>query len=462
MLARATIVVVAVVLGAGTVASASELRGGSSIRTVDPSGVLATISDNGPVMDTANPFFKSLGTNDRACITCHVPDQAWSISPQPLQRRFAESRGLDPIFRLNDGATSPNADVSTVAARRQAYSMLLDKGLIRVGIGIPSNAEFQLVRVDDPYHYASGNELSLFRRPLPSTNLSFLNTVMWDGRETVQKLLPGNTDAENLAALRADLAKQANDATRGHAQASRDLTDAERTQIVDFELGLYTAQLRDHAAGDLRTLGAQGGPQHLSEQPFFVGINDLTVDDSTSPPTVKPPDKGMTLFLSWVGRATRAQEAVLRGEKIFDTRPITISGVAGLNDATGLPAMQGTCTTCHNTPNVGNHSVSAPLDIGIADASHRTPDQPLYTLRNVSTGEVRQTTDPGRALITGKWADLNKVKGPVLRGLAARAPYFHNGSAATLDAVVDFYNSRFNLRLSRQEHNDLVAFLRSL
>jgi cytochrome c peroxidase len=65
-------------------------------------------------------------------------------------------------------------------------------------------------------------------------------------------------------------------------------------------------------------------------------------------------------------------------------------------------------------------------------------------------------------MVTGKWADIGKFKGPVLRGLAARAPYFHNGSAATLDAVVDFYVSRFNLQLSTQERADLLAFLRAL
>ncbi|HXG96805.1 MAG TPA: hypothetical protein VNJ06_06800 [Gemmatimonadales bacterium] len=40
--------------------------------------------------------------------------------------------------------------------------------------------------------------------------------------------------------------------------------------------------------------------------------------------------------------------------------------------------------------------------------------------------------------------------------------FFHNGSAADLDAVVDFYNQRFNIGFSRQEHADLVAFLAAL
>ena len=125
-------------------------------------------------------------------------------------------------------------------------------------------------------------------------------------------------------------------------------------------------------------------------------------------------------------------------------------------------AFTGTCTTCHDSPNVGNHSVKAPLNIGLSDASRRRPDMPLYTLRRISTGESVQTTDPGRAMITGKWADIGKFKGPVLRALAARAPYFHNGSAASLDDVIQFYEDRFSLGLTPRERSELLAFLRAL
>ncbi|MEO6023153.1 MAG: hypothetical protein ABIP64_08565, partial [Burkholderiales bacterium] len=54
------------------------------------------------------------------------------------------------------------------------------------------------------------------------------------------------------------------------------------------------------------------------------------------------------------------------------------------------------------------------------------------------------------------------LKGPVLRGLAARAPYFHNGFAADLNEAVDFCNTRFSVELSDEEKSDLVAFLRAL
>ncbi|HYX69647.1 MAG TPA: hypothetical protein VE825_10980, partial [Terriglobales bacterium] len=157
----------------------------------DDTGVLRTFSTAGGI-DQSNPFFQSLGSNGRSCVSCHQPSDAWTVTPAHIQARFVASQGLDPIFRTNDGSNCPSADVSTMAARQQAYSMLLNKGLIRVGVGIPANAEFELIAVNDPYGYASAKELSLFRRPLPSTNLKFLSTVMFDGRETFPD--PGSTD----------------------------------------------------------------------------------------------------------------------------------------------------------------------------------------------------------------------------------------------------------------------------
>jgi cytochrome c peroxidase len=108
--------------------------------------------------------------------------------------------------------------------------------------------------------------------------------------------------------------------------------------------------------------------------------------------------------------------------------------------------------------------VSAPLNIGIADVTNPLGVHylPVITLRNKADGTEVSTTDPGRALITGKWADIGKFKGPVLRGLAARAPYFHNGSAATLKETVEFYNTRFSMGLTHQQITDLAAFLSTL
>ena len=72
------------------------------------------------------------------------------------------------------------------------------------------------------------------------------------------------------------------------------------------------------------------------------------------------------------------------------------------------------------------------------------------------------TSDPGKALVTGQCSDFNRIKGPILRGLAARAPYFHNGAAETLMEVVNFYDQRFQMQLTVRQKRQLVAFLNSL
>lgn len=431
--------------------------------TPDTSGVLATYSKKGSI-NLANPFFQVLGTNGRTCGSCHVASDGWTVTPVHLQARFSISQGLDPIFRPVDGANCPSADISTVEARRQAYSMLLSKGVIRVSIGVPANADFKLLAINDPHDCPETTEagLALFRRPLPAADLPFLTTVMWDGRET----LPGKS-------LLADLEDQALGATMGHAQASAPPSQAQLQSIAEFESSNYYAQLFDQRAGNLNSHGATGGPFRLSTQPFHVGINDPLGGDPTG---AKFNPVAFSLFSSWsqlpesngpeeeASATTRL--AIARGESLFNTHTFTISGVAGLNDRPGVAAsFTGTCTTCHNTPNVGNHSTAMPLNIGVSDYPARSgldiSGLPVYTFE-CDSGNTVQTTDPGRALISGKCSDIGKVKGPVLRGLAARAPYFHNGSAPTLSDVVDFYQRRFDFKLSEQQKQDLIAFLKSL
>ncbi|HEU4770907.1 MAG TPA: hypothetical protein VFS68_02010, partial [Candidatus Udaeobacter sp.] len=312
----------------------------------NPSGSAVTVTLNGAI-DLSNEFFQNLGTNGRSCDACHRLEEGWSITPAGVQARFNNTQGTDPIFRVNDGSNSPNADVTTVDARRSAYSMLLTKGLIRVGIGILNNAEFELVGVDDPYQFASATELSLFRRPLPSTNLKFLSTVMWDGRETFAD-----------QTIHFDLSHQANGATQGHAQSSNPLTNAQQESIVNFETGLFTAQLHDDNAKTLSAAGANGGPKSLSSQNFYIGINDLFGDSMTQKP-FNP--VVFNIFDAWKGSkgggTNDARAAVARGQELFNTKPFRISGVSGINDepAFGSPSfVNGTCTTCHNTPNAGS------------------------------------------------------------------------------------------------------------
>jgi cytochrome c peroxidase len=453
--------------GAGSDNARSFVR--SRLYSVNRSGISLTLNaSGGPLDDPSNPFFQSLGTNGRSCHTCHEPETGMTLTPERARLRFVESRGTEPLFRPNDGAVNPNADVSTVRAREQAYALLLDRGLIRVGIGMPqTGAEFELVQVEDPYGYASAKELSLFRRPPASANLRFLSTVMWDGRETFKD----STLPTGFASIHFDLADQSNAATTGHAQG-QPLSQAQRESIVAFEMQLFTAQQMDFRAGLLTSGGARGGPEALIDQEYYFGINDpLGADPEGFHPV------SMTSFDGWVdadgdgeGGGHRGQEAaraaIVRGQALFNSHPISITGVSGLNDDLNVASIPGTCTTCHDAPNAGNHSVPAPLRIGTAEVNPvgglDVSGLPIYTLRKLATGETVRVTDPGRALITGKWKDIARFKGPTLRGLASRAPYFHNGSARTIADVVNFYDQRFALQLTDQQKSDLGAFLAAL
>ena len=428
---------------------------GQNTTDADPSGTISTYQPNGST-PTSNPFFQDLGTNERTCFTCHQPQTGWTVSAQSVQDRFNSSSGADPIFRLVDGATCPTDDVSTPDKQLQAYSLLLSKGLIRIGLPIPANAEFQISVVNDPYNcntnpatgLASGI-VSIYRRPLPSTNLGFLSAIMWDGREP-------------------NLSSQAVDATLGHAQANAAPSASQQQKIVNFESGIFTAQSFDNGAQDLNANGATGGPVDLQGQlaSFFIGINDPIGKN----PTGTPFDPNIfDLYQAWSSLPPNTavnidRASVARGETVFNTTKINITGVGGLNDALQTKSISGFCGTCHDTPNVGNHSVKAPLNIGIADKNPPAldvSDLPLFKLSCAGQSPV-VVTDLGRALISGKCADVGKFKGPILRGLAARAPYFHNGSAATLMDVVNFYNQRFKIGFTDQQKQDLVNFLNTL
>lgn len=394
-----------------------ELSAPNQLPIFNAFGASASASSAGQVAFDG-PFFAELGTNGRACDDCHSIAAGWSITPAQLQWQFVLTRGLAPVFRPNDGAGSPRMPVSTFAERRAAYAMLLERATIRVGMAMPASAEFELVAVDDPYGYASANELSLFRRPLPSTNLRFQSRVMWDGRES-----PATRDG-----LAAALGHQATGATLGHAQAAEAPTAAQLDEIVAFEAALTTAQVFDVSAGWLDVHGAGGGLVALAAQP-----------------TVQGP---ATLFSAWAGEpATSRRAAIARGEVVFNT---------------ALDRAGGTCRGCHDVANVGNRLDGRFFNVQVSKATHRAPTQPLYTVRNKTTGELRETTDPGRALVTGLWNDMDRFKVPVLRGLAARPPYFHDGSVGTIEGVVRFYELELGFVLTDAQRADLVAFLGAL
>ena len=204
---------------------------------------------------------------------------------------------------------------------------------MRIGLPVPANAEFQVSVVSDPYNCntnpATGllsptsGIVSIYRRPLPSSNLGFLSAIMWDGREP-------------------NLFSQSVDATLGHAQANASPSTAQQQQIVDFETGLFTAQLLDNAAKNLDADGPRVALSHCKDNlRFFIGINDpLGLNPTGAPFTPNV----FNLFQAWsslpgAGGLNKDRESVARGETLFNTTEINITGVGGLNDVLGTPSI---------------------------------------------------------------------------------------------------------------------------
>lgn len=378
----------------------------------NPGGEAATMSTHGSVNLTGE-YFKVQGSSGQSCATCHIPEEAWSITPATLQRLFEETGGAHPVFNLLD-ADNPKMDVSTVEARRAAYSMLLTRGVFRRGGTPRPDSEWELIAVDDPHGFASLEQLVEWRRSMPTINFPIGSvTVNWDAGSNLGK------------GQRAALVNQANRVVTGAMQGPPPTIQVV-DEIVNFESSLFTAQLTVPGVGRLDADGARGGPELLSAMKKVEGRFDL--------------------FDAWANDPNPLRAQIARGQEVFNSTNVSHKS----------------CNACHNAANNGTSFDNTMFDVRTASAEARTPDLPLYTFRNRRTGEIRQLTDAGFGNITGRWDDLGLFKTPTLRGLAARAPYFHNGIARTLEDVVRHYEKHFGFVFTDEERADLVAFLNAL
>lgn len=393
---------------------------------LNQAGTAATFSTAGFV-NLANEFHEPQGTNGRSCESCHLVNAGWSIRPADIELKFLLTRGTDPIFNLLD-ANSPTADVSTVHARRAAYSMLL-KGLFRRNGNIPATSEFKIVAFEDPLHAgATATHVEVFRRPLATANFHIARNVGWHDQ-----------NAAASGVLHDGLLLQASGNITGGQERKDPVDPAVVSSIVTYEEGLAFAQQFAFGVGSLSSCGAKGGPENLSAQPPVAGrfdIYDAWIDLVPGTCTTRAADR------------KRAQ--IARGQQLFNNGD----------------ANHARCSGCHNAANNGSNVDGRLFDIGASSAALRRPGMPLYTLqRTTETGtETRVTTDPGRAIKSGKWTDIDKFKVPSLRGLSARAPYFHNGTAAKLSDVVAHYEAALDFKFDERpgDREALVAFLEAL
>jgi hypothetical protein len=271
-----------------------------------------------------------------------------------------------------------------------------------------------LIAVEDPHGFANVNQLVHWRRAMPTINFALGSaTVNWDAGSSV-----GADQHAGLVKLANRLVTEA----KQGSPASPGVID----DIVAFQGSLFTAQITMPDVGRLDADGALGGPEALAKMQKKEGR--------------------FTLFDAWAKDTNPKRAQIVRGQGVFNS--VNVSHKS--------------CIVCHNSANNGTDMVNDLFDIRTTSAEARTPDLPLYTFRNRTTGEIRKLTDAGQGNITGLWDDLGCFKTPTLRGLAARAPYFHNGMAATLEDVVRHYEKHFGFIFTDAERADLVAFLSAL
>ena len=363
-------------------------------------------------VDLSNNYFTPQGTNGRHCGTCHAPEDGWSIQPSTVTLMFLLTGGTHPLFANHLDTDTPTSDMSTIEARWSSTTMLR-QGKFTRRVSPPAVRDYTVIAASDPFGVGTTSSLWFFRRPLPTANFRS-STVMWDGANTVG------------TSLRDGLIKQARGNVTG-AQQGAPAPDAVIFDIVDYENALSFAQLIIPSVGRLDADGAHGGPEAASAQPLVAGRFDL--------------------YDAWQDSSNPRRRQIWRGQEIFNN----------VNPPSGHR-----CGGCHTAANNGQNVSGQLFDVGVSRPELARPDMAIYTFRRTSDGAIRQTTDPGRGIRTGNFADLDRFKVPSLRGLAARAPYFHNGLAATLDDVVALYQTSLGFVFTPQEAADLVAFLQAL
>jgi hypothetical protein len=436
---------------------------------------------------STHPFFAPIGNNGRACVSCHQPADGMSLSLETVREQWTLSKGKDPLFAMVDGANCPDAR----PGERASHSLLLDRGLIRIPMAWPpklpdgQTLEFSIEVVRDPTgcntsaQYglnSAASTLSVYRRPRPVANLRYILTVpnLFNIKTGVPVMRDPETGERQNMNLLADARvltprAQARDAARVHLQREAPLTEAQLQELDQFQRGVYMAAIRHHQGGALDAAGATMGARSVVEGlPLLGDYIERRLFPYYEPWKVSVGEDAAE-------REREFRESVARGEEIFMMRPFYIRDVTHLNTIIGMGnPIKRTCATCHNMQHVGIDGAPGWMDLGTNTLPHAqltgNQDQlPLFKVTCDKTarphpflGRTIYTTDPGRALVTGKCTDVGAINLQQLRGLAERAPYFANGSAADLMALVEFYDQRFQIKLEPQEKQDLVNFMSTL
>lgn len=438
-------------------------------------------------------FDPSLSANGRSCATCHLPSDAMSLSAASAQKLWREKGPQDVLFNAVDGANCPNARSDAASS----HSMLLKRGLFRIALPWPPKRrdgtvvtpEFGIEVVSDPAGcnldpkyglHSAQPRVSVYRRPRVAANLLLIDQDPWrlaynfkTGKSFEADLETGKLVSMNLMsdARALTLKDQAMQALRDHMEVAHP-NPATAAALADFERGIYMAQSVDRTGGSLNGPDAPEaiGPTRLPMARPLGNGDKLATPVFRSLAAWRAPPGKRKLTRQEAFRASAA-----RGYDVFFLRPFYIRDAMGINSIGLGNPIKRTCSTCHTGEFTGNDIIMGSMDTGSVNIQttqtdpafyRRLSDLPLFRITCKTSakphpflGREILTHDPGRALISGRCADVGALTIQQFRGLAARAPYFASGSAATLLELVDFYDTRFDMQMTRREKTDLVNFL---
>jgi hypothetical protein len=459
----------------------------ASLSYPNDAGVVTTLVQAAPTNTQQQLFFQPLGSNGRACVSCHQPADGMSLALSTIRARWRASSGRDPLFAMIDGGNCPNQPPEL----ESSHSLLLNRGLFRIARPWPPQRadgstiipQFTVEVVRDPTHCnldatyglkSANPAISVYRRPRPATNIKYLTAVGFtfepkNGLPLIRDPASGERTSGNLLAdSRArTLPAQAIDALRSHLEMQGNPTPEQLRGIIGFMSSLYTAQSADRWGGSLHAAGAHGGPEELA------GARGGELQ-STSTPIWREflPWKTLPAPLSGDNAEQREfRQSVARGAELFTSRTFLVSDSAGINNMGFGNPVRNPCAFCHNMQRTGMDTAPGQVDLGTTNLPHAnpSPELPLFKLTcdaryapQPHLGRVVYTQDPGYALTTGKCIDIGKVTMQSMRGMAARPPYFSNGSAQTLREIIDFYDRRYQMALTETEKQDLVNLMSAL
>jgi hypothetical protein len=462
-------------------------------------GQLGILNAEGMVDTKGHAFFEPIGTNGRACVSCHQPEDGMSLSLASIRERWEVTGGKDPIFAPIDGMNCPDKTPG------DPKSLLLAGGLFRFFLRWPPMAadgstiepEFTLEVVRDPtgcntspvYGLNSSNPMvSVYRRPRPAANTKYTTHQAFgvnyfigkNGMVASVDPLTGKPTSMNLMsdAREPTLRTQAVSAAITHLQYNGVPTEAQLQQIIAFESQVYSAQVTHHLAGNLIE---EGGPPALGPYNLLKGRAGV-LGNNTSMYVFPMGELWKSLPRgedAAVNLRNEQRESIQRGHDVFMFRTFWIKDSMHLNTVGLGNPVKRTCATCHGMHMTALDTANGWMDIGTTNLpwavetplnpwNEAKPQMPLFKVTCTTPephpflGRVIYTQDPGRALISGKCNDVGTIVMQQFRGLAARAPYFSNGSAATLRELVDYYDRRYDIGYSEQEKRDLVNFLSAL